>query len=149
MKLEEEIKQKRFNSEYEKLIINVLFTGNWMSLISGKKMKPFRLTLPQYNLLRILRGQHPNPATVNTLIERMLDKSSNASRIVDKLLLKGLVTRRICKKDRRSVDVVITEKGLSLLENIDGYRAEWNKKFNTLTKEEAKKLNYLLDKLRG
>ena len=149
MKIEEEIKQKRFNSEYEKLVINVLFTGNWMNLISVKHLKPFGLTLPQYNLLRILRGQHPNPTMVNTLIERMLDKSSNASRIVDKLLLKNLVTRRICKKDRRSVDVVITEKGLSLLKNIDGYRAEWNKKLNTLKKEEAKKLNILLDKLRG
>lgn len=149
MKLEEEIKQKRFDTEHEKLTVNILYTGNWMNLINVKNLKPFRLTLQQYNLLRILRGQYPNPTTVNMLIERMLDKSSNASRIVDKLLLKNLVTRRICKKDRRSVDVVITEKGLSILKTIDDYKNEWNKKLNALTKEEAKILNNLLDKLRG
>jgi DNA-binding MarR family transcriptional regulator len=149
MKLEEEIKQKRFNGEYEKLNVNILFTGNWINLINAKNLKPFGLTLPQYNVLRILRGQYPNPATVNLLIERMLDKSSNASRIVDKLLIKGLATRRVCKKDRRSVDVVITEKGLKLLKKIDSYQMEWQRIFSTLNKNEAKKLNVLLDKLRG
>jgi DNA-binding MarR family transcriptional regulator len=99
--------------------------------------------------LRILRGQYPKPATVNLLIDRMLDKSSNASRIVDRLLVKNLVTRRICKKDRRSVDVVITEKGLELLKMIDSLQPKWRKEFETLSGEEAKKLNNLLDKLRG
>ena len=149
MKLEEEIKQKRFKNEYEKLTVNLLFTGNWMNLTSMKHLKPFGLTVPQYNILRILRGQYPNPATINLLIERMLDKSSNASRIVDKLLAKGFVTRRICKKDRRSVDVAITEKGLKLLGLINGYQPEWDNDLKTLTDEEAKKLNNLLDKLRG
>lgn len=149
MKLEEEIKQKKFTSEYEKLVVNVLFTGNWMNLENTKYLKSFGLTLPQYNILRILRGQYPQPATVNLLIERMLDKSSNASRIVDRLLLKNLVTRRICKKDRRSVDVTITEKGLELLKKIDGEQIFWREKFNTITKDEAKNLNALLDKLRG
>jgi len=149
MKLEEEIKQKKFNTEYEKLVVNVLFTGNWMNLENTKHLKTFGLTLPQYNILRILRGQFPNPATVNLLIDRMLDKSSNASRIVDRLLLKNLVTRRVCKKDRRSVDVTITEKGLELLKKIDEKQADWRDKFMTLSKEEAKNLNTLLDKLRG
>jgi DNA-binding MarR family transcriptional regulator len=149
MKLEQEIQQKKFYSEYEKLIVNVLFTGNWMNLENTKHLKSFGLTLPQYNILRILRGQYPNPATVNLLIERMLDKSSNASRIVDRLLLKSLVTRRICKNDRRSVDVTITEKGLELLKKIDDHQKIWGEKFSTLTKDEAKKLNELLDKLRG
>lgn len=149
MKLEEEIRQKKFITEHEKLVVNILFTGNWMNLENSKHLKMFGLTLPQYNILRILRGQYPNPATVNLLIERMLDKSSNASRIVDRLLLKALVTRRVCKKDRRSVDVTITEKGLGLLKTIDDRQDFWREKFNTLTKEEAKNLNYLLDKLRG
>jgi DNA-binding MarR family transcriptional regulator len=149
MKIEDEIKQSKFNSEYEKLIVNVLYTGNWMNLVSSKNLKPYGLTLPQYNVLRILRGQHPKPATVNLLIDRMLDKSSNASRIVDRLLLKNWVTRKICKKDRRSVDVVITEKGMELLKKIDLLQPKWRKEFETLSETEANKLNYLLDKLRG
>lgn len=149
MKLEEEIKQKKFNNEYEKLVVNVLYTGNWMNLVNSKNLKPFGLTLPQYNVLRILRGQYPKPATVNLLIDRMLDKSSNASRIVDRLLVKELVTRRTCKKDRRSVDVVITDKGLNLLYKLDSLQTEWRKEFETLTTEEAKNLNKLMDKLRG
>jgi len=149
MKLEDEIKQKKFNSEYEKLVVNVLYTGNWMNLENAKNLKTLGLTLPQYNVLRILRGQHPNPATVNLLIDRMLDKSSNASRIVDRLLIKGLLTRRICKKDRRSVDVFITEKGMALLKKIDALQPIWREKFEILSAEEAKNLNFLLDKLRG
>jgi DNA-binding MarR family transcriptional regulator len=149
MKLEDEIKQKKFNNEYEKLVVNILFTGNWMSLVNTGNLKPYGLTLPQYNVLRILRGQYPNPATVNLLIDRMLDKSSNASRIVDRLLLKGLLSRKICKKDRRSVDVAITEKGMELLKRIDGNSIEWRQTYKTLNIEEAKNLNNLLDKLRG
>jgi DNA-binding MarR family transcriptional regulator len=149
MKLEEEIKQKKFGSEYEKLVVNVLFTGNWINLDNSKKLKPHGLTLPQYNVLRILRGQYPKPVTVNLLIERMLDKSSNASRIVDRLLAKNYVTRRVCKKDRRSVDVLITDKGLEMLKKIDSLQPGWRKDYETLSPAEAKKLNLLLDKLRG
>jgi DNA-binding MarR family transcriptional regulator len=149
MKLEDEIIQKKFGNEYEKLVVNILYTGNWMNLVNSSNLKPYGLTLPQYNVLRILRGQHPNPATVNLLIERMLDKSSNASRIVDRLLIKELLTRRACKKDRRSVDVSITEKGLKLLKKIDATQPKWKEIFNTLSEAEAKNLNILLDKLRG
>jgi DNA-binding MarR family transcriptional regulator len=149
MKLEDEIKQKKFKDEYEKLVVNILFTGNWMNLLNAKNLKPLGLTLPQYNVLRILRGQHPEPATVNLLIDRMLDKSSNASRIVDKLLKKNLVARKICKNDRRSVDVLITGKGLELLKQIDGESKKWNQAYKSLNPEEAKKLNFLLDKIRG
>ncbi|MCX6163266.1 MAG: MarR family transcriptional regulator [Ignavibacteriae bacterium] len=149
MKLEDEIKQKKFNNEYEKLVVNILFTGNWMNMVNTINLKPYGLTLPQFNVLRILRGQYPKPATVNLLIDRMLDKSSNASRIVDRLLLKGLLTRKICKEDRRSVDVVITEKGIKLIKKIDSNSIEWRQTFKTLNIEEAKKLNSLLDKLRG
>ena len=149
MKLEDEIKQKKFKDEYEKLVVNIIYTGNRMNLLSAKNLKAFGLTLPQFNVLRILRGQHPKPATVNLLIERMLDKSSNASRIVDKLLKKNLVARKICKKDRRSVDILITDKGLALLEKTDALNKEWQKNYKSLNQEEAKKLNYLLDKIRG
>lgn len=149
MKLEDEIKQKKFKDEYEKLVVNILFTGNWMNLTNAKNLKPLGLTLPQYNVLRILRGQHPKPATVSLIIDRMLDKSSNASRIVDRLLKKNLVVRKICKNDRRSVDVLITGKGLELLKKIDEESKKWNQAYKTLNIEEAKKLNFLLDKIRG
>jgi len=114
-----------------------------------KLLKPFGLTTAQYNVLRILRGQYPKPATVNLIIERMLDKTSNASRIVDKLVLKKLTERKICNKDRRRVDVIITKKGLALLEDIDKPEDEWYSRIKILNKSEAMNLNFLLDKIRG
>jgi len=149
MKLEEEIKQKKFNSEYHKLVVNLLFTGGWIGFYHSQQLKPYGLTIQQYNILRILRGQYPKPATVNLLIERMLDKTSNASRIVDKLVNKKFATRKICPEDRRSVDVLITDKGLELLKEIEIFEEENQKKFENLSENEIKNLNNLLDKLRG
>jgi DNA-binding MarR family transcriptional regulator len=111
--------------------------------------KSYGLTLPQFNILRILRGQHPKPATVNLLIERMLDKTSNASRIVDKLVAKGLVSRTQCEYDRRTVDVLITPTGLDLLAQIDRENKSMHSGINNLTDAEAKTLNQLLDKIRS
>ena len=149
MKLEQEIRQEKFKSEYHKLIVNISFTGSWLSLKMSEYMKPFKLTIQQYNILRILRGQHPEPATVNLLIERMIDKMSNASRIVDKLLAKKLAERSSCRNDRRCVDVIITNKGLKLLGKIDNHAEEWGSQFTKLSIKESKELNRLLDKLRG
>jgi DNA-binding MarR family transcriptional regulator len=149
MKIEEEIKQSKFDSELHKLAVNLIFTGNWLGLVTAQFLKRFDLTPQQFNVLRILRGQHPNPATVNLLIERMLDRMSNVSRIVDKLFAKGLVERKTCKKDRRAVDIIITEKGLSLLSEIDSRREEMDSVLNKLSEAEAKQLNGLLDKVRG
>jgi len=149
MKLEEEIKQKSFKNEYHKLVVNLVYTGNWVGAKNSDQLKQHKLTLQQYNLLRILRGQYPNPATVNLLIERMLDKMSNASRIVDRLLAKKLVERKTCSNDRRCVDVIITQKGLQLLEKIDLLEKDLNNEFKNLSIKEAKELNKLLDKLRG
>jgi DNA-binding MarR family transcriptional regulator len=149
MKIEDEIKQKKFKSEYQKILINLLFTGSWISLRESKILKPFGLTLQQYNILRILKGQYPNPATVNLLIERMLDKTSNASRIVDRLVNKKLITRKACPKDRRSVDVLIKAEGIELLRKIEEMQIEEQNEINSLTDSEMKTLNRLLDKLRG
>jgi DNA-binding MarR family transcriptional regulator len=149
MKLEDEIKQKSFKNEYHKLVVNLFFTGSWMTLRSCEMLKPFKLTTQQYNILRILKGQYPNPATVNLLIERMLDKMSNASRIVDRLVAKKLVERKASANDRRCVDVVITDKGLKLLDKIALREVEFESKLNNLTNKEAKEVNRLLDKLRG
>ena len=149
MKIEEEIKQDKFKSEYQKLAINLIFTGNWINSKNAELLKPYKLTSQQYNLLRILRGQYPNPVTVNLLIERMLDKMSNASRIVDRLVKKNLVLRKSCPEDRRRVDIVISDKGMKLLDKIDLDEDKWEKRFENLTAKEATELNNFLDRLRG
>ena len=149
MKLEQAIKQKRFRSPYEKLIVNILFTSAWLNGVHGRRLKAFGLTWQQYNVLRILRGQHPSPATINLLKDRMLDKMSNASRLVEKLRLKGLAERNSCASDRRAVDVKITPAGLDLLAEIDAVSGEWETEFHALDTREADRLNDLLDKLRG
>ncbi len=149
VRLEDEIKQKAFRNPYQKLIVNILYTGGWMNLIQSGHLKSFGLSLPQYNVLRILRGQYPNPCSINLIIDRMLDKASNASRIVDKLVIKKLAERNTCEKDRRAVDVVITKKGLDLLADIDKRQDNWEEQFHGITGKQAEKLNELLDKFRG
>ncbi|MFC6998466.1 MarR family winged helix-turn-helix transcriptional regulator [Rufibacter roseus] len=149
MKIEEEIKQSSFKDAYQKVYINTVFTANWLQQRQSGLFKPFGITLPQFNVLRILRGQHPKPATVNLIIERMLDKTSNASRIVDKLEAKELVTRKQCPADRRTVDILITDKGLKLLKQMDGLVGAEQLGIRNLTPEEANQLSDLLDKIRS
>lgn len=148
MSINEDIKQEKFVSEYSKAIVNLFYTNSWVGQQYLQVFKPKKLTTPQYNVLRILRGQHPQPATINLIIERMIDKSSNASRIVDKLEEKNLVQRNKCSKDRRAVDVMITTKGLALLEELDGVLEKFERS-PVLNDEECKQLNLLLDKLRA
>lgn len=149
MKIEEEIQQRTFQSEYQRAHVNVVFTANWLQSRLTQRFKAYRLTLPQFNVLRILRGQQPKPATIQLLTQRMLDKTSNASRIVDKLEMKGLVTRTVNSLDRRLVDVMITEAGLALLHRIDVADDLHNLGLENLLPEEAKLLNDLLDRIRG
>ena len=149
MKLEDEISQKRFQNEYHKATVNIIYSYNWLVNYQIQILKPYNITLQQFNILRILRGQHPNPATIKLIKERMLDKMSDASRIVEKLRVKGLVDRNICPSDRRNVDVLITEKGLELLSKLDNYSEEMNNRLSSLDENEIKNLNNLLDKLRG
>jgi DNA-binding MarR family transcriptional regulator len=149
MELEKEIKQKNFRNDYHKAVVNLIFTYNWLYSHYSEFLKSFNLTIQQFNILRILRGQHPKPATIKLLKERMLDKMSDASRIVEKLKTKGFVERQICEKDRRTVDVYITDKGMELLENIDERNDKLDKIMSMLNAEEINMLNNLLDKLRG
>jgi DNA-binding MarR family transcriptional regulator len=151
VRLEDEIKQPAFQSEGQKAYLNILFTSGWLSLRQAAAFRPFGITLPQFNVLRILRGQHPLPATVALLIERMLDKTSNASRIVDKLEEKKLVTRTVCPANRRAVDIRITEAGLGLLRQIDesGLADVRLNGMSALTESEYVLLNQLLDKIRA
>lgn len=150
MSIENDIKQQKpFKSSYQKLVVNIIYTSNWMNFEQQGLLKPFDLSSQQYNVLRILRGQYPNPITVNGIIERMLDKMSNASRLVDKLLLKGLVSRCDNAADRRACDIRITEKGNEVLALIDTHQAEWEDAMKKISIEEAETLSSLLDKLRG
>ncbi len=148
MGLEEDIKQERFTSEYSKAVVNVIFTNGWLNQQHQGLFKKHGLTTPQFNILRILRGQYPQPSTVNLLIDRMLDKSSNASRIVDKLESKGLVIRKQCPSDRRAVDVFISDQGLALLKLMDVEMAQWQESSKALNEDECAQLNLLLDKMR-
>ena len=149
MGIAEDIQQEKFKSEYSKAVVNIIYTNSWLNQQHLKLFKDNGLTTPQFNILRILRGQHPKPATVNLLIERMLDKSSNASRIVDRLEQKGLVIRKQCSKDRRAVDVLISDEGLDLLKKLDSKMHKWEDASNKLSEQEAATLNSLLDKIRS
>lgn len=149
MKLEEEIKVKQFQSSRHKLNVNLLYTYNWMVSKQQALFKQFGLTLQQYNILRILRGQHPKPCTIQLLKERMLDKQSDVSRLVDRLTKKNLVQRSVCQDDRRKMDVLISEDGLSLLAEMDPEVSRMDDYLMTLTDEEVDQLNALMDKLRG
>ncbi len=149
MKLEDEIVQKKFRNETHKLGVNIVYTFNWLAALHQKHFKNHGITPQQFNLLRILRGQHPKPATIKLLKERMLDKMSDASRIVEKLRVKGLINRETCPTDRRNCDVFINAKGLKLLAEIDNEEKLIDAFYATLSENEKKQLNDLLDKLRG
>ena len=148
MNLEDEIHQKKFKSDEQKLMVNLLYTTNWLNAQYDCFFKHSDITIQQYNVLRILRGQHPNPSNIKLIKERMLDRMSDASRIVDKLNTKGLLIRRECPNDRRSVDVIITDKGLELLQSLDYIDESAKQLFKSLSSEEIKQLNHLLNKLR-
>ena len=148
MKIEEEIKQSSFKDEYQKLMINLLFTGKWIHNISAKHIKPFGLTNQQYNVLRILRGQKDHSISVNKISERMIDRMSNVSRLVDKLEHKKLVKRKVNINDRRQMNISISEKGIELVKEIEKKENELFSNFKALSTKEAKILNQLLDKLR-
>jgi DNA-binding MarR family transcriptional regulator len=149
MRLEEEIKQKSFNSPYHRLTVNILFTASWLNTQTIRILKPFGITPQQYNVLRILRGQNQKPASVGLIQERMLDKSSNASRLIDKLVEKKLIDRKTCPEDRRQVDIKINEKGLELLDSVEPAIHQMDNVFKTLTEDEARIAGELIDKLRG
>jgi DNA-binding MarR family transcriptional regulator len=149
MKIEDEIKQVRFTDSHQKAVVNILFTSNWLLEKQTALLKPFGITPQQFNVLRILRGQSPKPATIKLIKERMLDRMSDASRIVEKLRVKGFVEREICPTNRRNVDVKITGKGLKLLSDLDAFNPELHKEMDNLNEQDIEHLNRILDKLRG
>lgn len=150
MSIEDEIDQRKFSSLFAKANINLLYTAGWVQLNTTKELKPFNISVQQFNILRILRGRHPKPASIRELTDRMLDKSSNASRLVDKLQSKNLVAKQKCENDNRRVEVTITTEGLQLLEKASE-KVEMNieKVFSSISEEDAILLNEILDKLRS
>lgn len=148
MKIEDAIKQKKFINEWIKADVNIMFTASWLGRIKVEVLKPYGISFQQFNILRILKGMNPKPATVKLLTERMVDRMSNASRLVDKLVQKGLVKRKSSQKDLRKVDVFITKEGERVLSKASKELEVTVKENLNLTKEEAHLLNGLLDKLR-
>jgi len=149
MSLEYDIKQEKFGNEFEKAAVNILFTSSWLSNVNAARFKPHDITPEQFNVLRILRGSHPKAMMLADITSRMIDKSSNCTRLVEKLRQKGMVKREICEGNRRQVDISITEKGLSVLKKIDQEESEWLATLKNISKTEALELNRILDKLRG
>ncbi len=149
MRIEDEIHQKKFKSVWQKATLNIIFTAGWISNRHKDYFKPYGITPQQFNVLRILRGSHPESISTSVIKERMLDKNSDASRIVDRLTVKGLVKKRACPSDRRLVDVSISDEGLKLLEVMDEPMDKMDGKLGALTEAEADLLNQLLDKLRS
>jgi len=150
MKLEEEIKQtKPFKSELQKLILNITFTSSWLNSLSSEMLKPYDISAHQYNVLRILKGKFPESYCNQEITARMIDKNSNATRIVDKLIIKGLAKRSENPSDRRAVEIVITDKGIELLNQIE--LAGFSHYINLLKidEEKARQMNDWLDELRG
>ena len=148
MSIEKDISQRKFKTEFQKAMINLIFTHNWMM----ERMKMFfdqaDLTPQQFNILRILRGAG-QPLSTLQIRQRMLDKMSDTSRIVDRLIKKGLAKKVVCKSDRRLVDVTITDKGLKLLEKLDDAQHALDGILQNLNDTDAKQLNKLLDKIRN
>jgi DNA-binding MarR family transcriptional regulator len=149
MSIEQDIKQEQFKNDYQKAAINILFTASWLHHIDIARFRPHGITAEQYNVLRILRGSHPTPLMLSEITARMIDKSSNCTRLVEKLRQKGFVKREICADNRRQVDISITDKGLAILKKIDSNETEWLDSLKTITRTEARELNRILDKLRS
>lgn len=149
MNIEELIKTNKTLPESRRLILNLTVTANHVNESLTETLKPFEVSLPQFNVLRILRGQKGKPANMCTIQERMVAKMSNTTRLVDKLINKDLVKRNVCEKNRRKVEILITERGLELLKEIDQVMDEAEQKITgALDQKELKIANELLNKLR-
>ena len=150
MTLEDFIKPNSPITISKKTVLNILYTQNTLADKFNELLKPFDISNEQFNVLRILRGQKGKPANMCVIQERMVAKTSNTTRLVDKLLLKNLVTREVCPNNRRKIEVQITQKGLDLLDQLDPKVIQYENSFsNNLSPEELAKLNLLLEKFRN
>lgn len=148
MGIDQDILQTKFLNEHQRASINLVYTYGWVTERSKELFASEDVTPQQFNILRILRGSYPHPLSTLQIRERMLDKMSDTSRIVDRLVAKRLVKKGTCKKDRRLVDVMITDKGKKILERLDARQNELDNVLGNLSKKEAATLSELLDKIR-
>ena len=148
MKLENALLSTKFSSEVQKASLNVLYSAWWLKSITSKELKDFDLTHEQYNVLRILKGKYPNQLCVKDIARRMIEKSSNVPRIIDRLETKKLVKRTVSESDKRETLISITKSGLSILESSTSKLSKVHASIQTLTEKEALQLNHLLEKLR-
>jgi DNA-binding MarR family transcriptional regulator len=148
MGIDQDIRQAKFRNEYQKASVNLIYTFGWLTEKTKELFAPEDITPQQFNILRILRGS-PQPLSTLQIRERMLDKMSDTSRIVVRLIAKGLVKKGTCKMDRRLVDIIITDKGKKLLERLDARQDELDGIIGNLSKKEAEVLSDLLDKIRN
>lgn len=149
MKIEDEIRQARFRNDHQKAIVNLIYTAAWLGARQEEFFKPFGITPSQFNILRILRGQRGKSLTGAEIKERMLERNSDISRLLDRMVRKNFITRSQCPNDKRATNISITKTGLSVLKEIDLAIDQNEKGFFKLTKSEAKQLSLLLDKARG
>ncbi|MBY0433425.1 MAG: MarR family transcriptional regulator [Cyclobacteriaceae bacterium] len=149
MKIEEEIKQPKFKTPYQKAAINLIFTANWLQGRQQDFFKSYGITSSQFNILRILRGQHPNKISGTEIKSRMLDKNSDIPRLLERLIRKKLITKSQCQQDKRAADVVITDLGLQVLTEIDSKMDSMEREQIRLSKDDALMLSDLLDRCRG
>ncbi|MEY3873650.1 MAG: hypothetical protein RL363_371 [Bacteroidota bacterium] len=148
MGIEKEIQQTNFRNEFQKLAINLLYTANWLNERISRMLLKEEITQQQYNILRILRGSD-HPLSTLQIRERMLDKMSDTSRIVDRLICKELVQKNACQSDKRLVDIILTEKGLKLVNKLDSLDVQLDALLSGLDENEATMTNQILDKLRA
>ena len=149
MQIEDVIKSAHTMEVTTKTVVNMMYTSRIIEEAIGSVLKQYGLSTPQYNVLRILRGQNGNPANLSTLQDRMIDKNSNTTRLVDKLISKGWVKRNVCEQNRRKIEMFITDDGLKILKQLDPIIEQNNKNIlSNLTNNELEHLNKLLDKLR-
>jgi DNA-binding MarR family transcriptional regulator len=148
MGIEKDIQQTRFHNAYQKAAVNLIYTLSWMREKTKSIFESEDITPQQFNILRILRGSFPQPLSTLQIRERMLEKMSDTSRMVDRLITKGLVKKVTCKNDRRLVDVIITDKGKKLLERLDTRQQEIDGVLGNLSEKDANVLSDLLDKIR-
>ena len=150
MKIEELLKSTVPMDNSKKIILNIMYTQNVLAENFNEILKPFEISSEQYNVLRILRGQKGNPANMCVIQERMFAKTSNTTRLVDKLLLKEFVTREVCPENRRKIEVLITQKGLDVLKELDRKVIAHEQSFSkNLNHDELVQLNQLLEKYRN
>ena len=149
MKIEEAIKTRKFTTSREKALVNILYTYGWLFNKEKDSFKPFGITPQQYNVLRILKGQYPKSISTCDIKERMLDKNSDASRLVDRMFTNGLVERTVSEFDKRKVDIKISERGIDLLQRVIENRLMLENTASALSEEDAETLSLLLDKLRS